>query len=209
MKLPDTASRLGILFACTLILAGCATTKFGETWKDPSYQGPKLNHILVVAVVKDTVEKRIFEDEFTKELLKDGVNARSSYKYLSGNTMKAEKEEIVAAIEQTGADGVLVVQLKAVNKQDQYVPPNIDWVPGPSYFGYYGYYGTAYEAVYTPSVVTTDKYVTLQSRLFAVEGAQLIWATDTITKNPTQIRKAVRTVADKVGGKLKSSGLVN
>ncbi len=203
-----SVSRLGSILAFALLLTACASTQISDGWKDQSYSGPVLKQIMVIAIVKDTVEKRIFEDEFTGQLQNAGINAVSSYKYLSGNTMKAPKEEIVKAIEKTGADGVVVVKLKTIDKKDQYVPPNIDWVPGASYYGYYGYYGTSWDAIYTPSVNVTDKYVTLQSRLFAVEGAKLIWAADTVTKNPEQIRKSVRAVGSKVAGKLKSSGFV-
>ncbi|MGV6825640.1 MAG: hypothetical protein ACWA5Q_01575 [bacterium] len=208
MKRLLSTTRLTTVLFLGLLLSACVTTKFGDSWTDKNYNGPKLEHIMVVGVVKDTVEKRIFEDEFTAQLRDHGINAVPSYKYLSGNTMKAPREEVVAALKQTGADGVLVVQLKTVNKKDQYVPPNIDWVPGASYYGWYGYYGTSYDAVYSPSVITTDKYVTLQSRLFSVAAEHMVWATDTITKNPTQIRKTVRTVGDKVAGKLKGSGLI-
>ena len=67
----------------SLILLSCASTQLSHTWRDASYTAGPLKKILVVAVRKDQVRRRIWEDGFAAALSWHGVDATPSYRLIA------------------------------------------------------------------------------------------------------------------------------
>ena len=84
----------GLLLVSLLLLMGCASTTVSGVWKDPSYSGP-MTSLMVIAIAEKPVTRKMFEDEFVRELKARGINAVSSYNEFP-NLEDLKREEIRA-----------------------------------------------------------------------------------------------------------------
>lgn len=66
-------------FTLSLML-GCSTVSVDNQWRDPSFAGPPLSNVLVVAITRSDIMKRVFEDVFSQELQAAGVRAERQAK---------------------------------------------------------------------------------------------------------------------------------
>ena len=80
-----------------LALASCSTTTIVDQWQSPGYTGGPFKRILVVGITKEAMTRRIFEDEFVKQLKARGTDAIASYTLIAeeGPVDKARLEAAV------------------------------------------------------------------------------------------------------------------
>ncbi|MGB5281683.1 MAG: hypothetical protein WBN37_10240, partial [Arenicellales bacterium] len=127
-----------------VFIAGCSTTSLVNSWSDPKYAGPALQKILVIGVIKDDIQRRSFEEEFSKLISGNGRTGIASYTLMPDLQSADQKEEVLAVVDKVGADGVMIVTLQGVSKEQRDVPPSVNYMPsaGIGYgMGMYGYYG--------------------------------------------------------------------
>ena len=209
--MPSTLSVVRILILCilALVLGGCSSTKLAESWEAPDINEPPASKIFLIALIKDPVTKRFFEKHFVEEARKKGVEVIPSYEYMPHATDSDEKEEVVRLVNQLGVEGVLVAQLKGLHKDYKYVPSRLDWYPDAySSLYFYDYYYESYRAIYRPGYVGSDNYFSVQLRYFSVKSEKMLWAANTVTKNPRSVVGTIQQIADKVLGDLTGSSLV-
>jgi len=176
-----------LLFCIVLMaaLAGCATTQVTSVWKDPGYQGPP-RKTMVLGMAKQTVNRRVFEDEFVRQLKARGTEAFVSYTLLP-DKLESDHAAIAAIMQKQGADTLLISQLRSHKTKKTYVPGTIDTMPG--YYGRWShYYGYGYEAMYTPGYVVEDDYAIVETNLYDIKGDKLLWsaASETEIKGSNQ-----------------------
>ncbi|WP_457665087.1 hypothetical protein [Thiolapillus sp.] len=209
MLIPARLKRLFAVLILALLLGGCSSTKLAESWEAPDIDEPPAGKILLVALIKDPVTKRFFEEHFVEEAKKKGVEVIPSYEYMPNATDSDEKEEIVSLVNKLGVEGVLVAQLKGVHKDYKYVPSRLDWFPDAySSMFFYDYYYQSYRAIYRPGYVGSDNYFSVQLRYFSAKSEKMLWAANTVTKNPRSVVGTIEQIADEVLGDLTSSSLV-
>lgn len=97
--------------AISILCVACATTEFKAVWKDETYQGHPAR-IMVIDVSNTPETRRLFEDEFVKELKDRETDAIASYTVLPDQSV-TDKGTIDAKAREVGADTVLVT--KSVN----------------------------------------------------------------------------------------------
>src|SRR5258708_5676063 len=71
------------IFASLMIsfLSGCGSAgTLSNMWRDPSFESAPMKKVFIIAVRKDPVRRRLWEDGFVTELGKHGVTATPSYK---------------------------------------------------------------------------------------------------------------------------------
>ena len=71
--------------AASLVLLGCATTAttLDAQWVNPQYAGKRsVRNVMVMSAVRDSTNRRIFEDRMVAALEAAGVKAVQSYKFL-------------------------------------------------------------------------------------------------------------------------------
>lgn len=198
-----------LLLSSLSILTGCSSTKVVESWENNQYEGPSAKKIMVVGMIKDRITRRFFEQHFVIEAQKKGINIIPSYDLLTNPTDHDQREELVAAIEKAGVDGVLIAMTKGIEKKEGYVPSRLDWYPASfHHHGFYNYYYVAFRSIYRPGYIGSDKYLKMQMRYFDVASEQLLWAGNTTTKNPKSIKGTIYAIADEVLSDLRGSGLL-
>lgn len=99
-----------VVLCCLMILIeSCSSFALLDAWNDPSYHKSPLKKILIIAIIKDPAQRRIWEDAFVGELSKHGVNATSSY-HLFPDAL-SDANQVVETVQEKGFDGILVTRL--------------------------------------------------------------------------------------------------
>lgn len=201
--------KLILLLSLLAGLSACSSTRLTESWDNSDYSAPRAKKLLLVGMIKDVVTRRFFEQHFVAEAKNRGINAIASYEFIPNPTDHDQKEELIQLIRQTGADAVLVAQMKGMEKDEKYVPGRLDWSPDDyEHYGLYNYYYRSYRTIHRPGYIGSDKYLKMQLRFFDVDTGKLVWAGNTRTKNPKSLIQTIEAIAGKVIGDLKGSGLL-
>jgi hypothetical protein len=178
-----------------VLLASCASTKVVERWADPDFDA-KLKNIMVLSLNQSEKSRRLFEDGFLHALKQRKIQSSASYDLLPSNE-DLDKEKVKAAIAGSDIDGVLVLRAVKITKEERYVQAQTTGTRYNSFYAYVGEYRPTYNA-YT----TDDTLVHLETNLYAVDGAKLIWTGKTETFNPSDVNTYLvdltKTVLDEI-----------
>lgn len=220
------STRVGTSLALVTLLglSSCATTtRLETTWRLPTYSGKPLKKLAVLAVMKNANDSRSFEIAAVQRLKRAGIQAIPGFRF-AGDLKKLTKAELEKRVKATGADGVLVFKLIAVDKSRTYVPPSAyviddgtynDWW-GDAYWGYYtpfpydywGYYWPAYQVVNQPGYWVTDSNFQVETALYRVSTNKLVFTAMSGTYDPRGEYDLGRSVTAAVVKKLEQDRLV-
>ncbi len=179
---------LGML---AVLLASCSTTQIKSVWKEPSYAGHP-QKIMVIAIAKEPIYRRIFEDEFVLQLKARGVEAIASYATLPDKSQD-DQAAIAKMVEQLGADTVLISRLVSKRTVRVYYPPTI--THRPHYYGMWpDYYLHGYDFINAPGYTTKYEYALLETNLYDARNDKLIWAATTETGVDNFTQRLVKPV---------------
>lgn len=184
MKLFDSRrSVLAGLCGMALLVAGCAApTVLNTQWTNPDFKAKPIRNILVVAVLKDSANRRTFEDAMVKQLAAKGVKAEPSYRY-APDAGVMEQAKMQQAVKESGAAAVLLSRVVNVS-QTVKVSPGMYMGPpvGYGFGGFYGFYGGMWaSSYYTQPSLYTEENVTADTRLFESKDFFLVWSASTTT----------------------------
>jgi len=118
MKLYKKFIMMSVFCCLMMLLESCSSFELLDSWNDPSYHKSPLKKILIIAIIKDSVQRRIWEDAFVSELSKHGVNATSSYHLFTDALSDAN--QVVETVRKEGFDGILVTHLLHEKKETPY-----------------------------------------------------------------------------------------
>lgn len=166
------------LIPLVLLFAGCASTQLTSVWKDPTYQ-TRPAKIMVVGVAKNPINRRLFEDEFVRQLRSRGTQAIASYTVLPDKQQENE-DAIAKKVEEMGADTILITRLVSKKVVQTYVP-GTPYYPPPFYGSWPDYYGYGYRYMYTPGYIAEDEYAVIETNLYEAKSNKLIWAASSET----------------------------
>lgn len=178
-----------------MFIAGCGTTQMVNLWKDPAYQAAPLKKIMVVAMRKDPLMRRMWEDSFVSALQEDRTKtiAVSSYHFFPDQL--PDTVQMMEKTQEEGIDGVIMVARVEHGQVKRHVSGYISEVPYTDYGYWWGYYWTDYLAVYHPGYTETLKQVSVRTDLLLVpENGQLVWSgtsEEIEPASPDQFRKSV------------------
>jgi hypothetical protein len=188
-------------------LCGCATTELTNTWKDPQYRGGPVKKIVVVGISNQASVRRTFEDEFAKILKTNGIEAVPSHTAVPEDGQMAE-DRLRAAVEQSGADGVLITRMVERRTESTITPAAAVAPPVGTRRSYYGYYSGAWIGYYEPATVQHYNYIVAETTLFVAANPQPVWSGTTRTMESKDIRAATEGFAKPVIAALKKEGLI-
>lgn len=194
-----------LLISFVLGLSACASTQLVSTWRAEGDIKPVKN-ILVIGISDNTRDRRIFEEEFVRQLNSQGVKAAVSYEKLP-DSEKISRESVQKAIEGTDFDAVLVTHYEGTNEETVY-RPGTTYSVGFRDAGYYGYYGGVYNDVHTPGYYVKYKYVFLETSVYSVADSKPIWSARSKTTNPENINKDILELSKAVIASLKKNGVI-
>ncbi len=199
-----------IIVALLLILfSGCATTKLVQSWSDSDYQGEALNTFVVIGVMKDDLQRRIYEDQFVNRIKNDQISAIPAYSLIETNKDQYTKDELKEAVREAGVDAAIIARLVDIKEKKRYVPPTYEYEPMYGYYrGFYPYYGMSRRYVATPGYYATDTIVELETVVFATSTEKMVWAGSTKSTNASSAESIIKKNADIIVKEMEKAGLL-
>jgi hypothetical protein len=195
-------------------MGGCASSSnLVDKWHDPGYQAPPLSKMLVIAVRKDAAKRRIWEDAFSGEFAKHGVEATSSYSLFPD--APPDTNQVIATVLANGFDGILVVLKLPAEKNTQYKKGYISVKPDMLYGSYYvpfpylQRYWNSYFIVEHPGYVDTQA-VAIRTIDVTTTGnnGRLIWSATSRTPDPGSVTDVQRGIAGLVMSELAERNII-
>jgi len=192
-------SRRTLIAIASLALAACATTTIRDAWYDPAYRGGPFRKLLVLGVSNNISERRTFEDLMAARLAATGIEAVPAYRYLPEGGKVAEPE-LDAAVRASGADGLLMSRIRAIDRRTSVSTSMAPMAP----FGWYGLYAHWYPV----TEVRQYDIAIVETSLFAADGKRVVWSGMTETYEPTSVAKDAPGFADVIVKALQQRALV-
>jgi hypothetical protein len=200
--------------AMALLVAACATTTVTGSWKNPDYRGT-IRKIYIVGIAKQETSRRIFEDEFGRQLQPYGVTGIPSYKDLA-DVQNAGKETIAERVRENRADSVLLTRMVGKRTEEVVTPGRISTYSTGPYYGYpdpyyrnWGsYYDRRYETIYEPATVTQLQIATIEANLYDAATGELIWSAQLDTAVEANTQKLIADFVEVVTRELRRQGVL-
>lgn len=164
--------------AALMLLSACASTQIKSVWKDPAYLA-RPQKVMVVAVSREPIYRRIIEDEFVMQFKLRGVDAIASYTTLPDRDQE-DQSAIEKMVAQAGADSVLVTRMVSKRSVRVYYPAEISYRPR-HYGKWPEYYREGYDIIARPGYSTEYEYALMETNLYDVKMDNLVWAATTET----------------------------
>jgi hypothetical protein len=182
-----------IAASVALVAAGCATraTTLDAQWVNPEYAGKRsVRNVMVMSAVRDTTNRRIFEDRMVAALSAVGVKAVQSYQFLP-EAGPVTEDQLRRAVVNAGVGHAMVTRVINVTTEVNVSPGMVmgpAWGPGwgwgggwgPGWGGMAGYYNTMWATSIPPQVTTTQR-IHADTRVFDAKSAAVVWSAATTT----------------------------
>jgi hypothetical protein len=186
-------STLLLCAASALVLLGCASTPttLDAQWINPQYVGKRtVKQLMVMSAVRDSTNRRLFEDRMVGALQAAGVQAVQSYRYLPEDGPVSE-QRLRSVLQQAGVTHAIVTRIINVTTQVNVSPGMVmgpAWGPGwgwgggwgPGWGGFVGYQNAMW-ATSIPPQVTTTQNLHADTRIFDAGDAAVVWSAATTT----------------------------
>jgi hypothetical protein len=202
---------VALVIGAALALGSCAATQQSNLWMDPSYHSAPMKKVLVIAVRKNQLGRRMWEDALVSAVgdkQHPGTVAVASYQ-LYGE----EIPDTLAVREKTladGFDGVLLVARAQRDTLTSNVPGYMASEPVTTYNRRWNAYVTRYEDVYHMGYSETETTVSVRVDLLVPqEDGKLVWSVTSQSVDPTSAAEFRSSVADRVASQLKKSRIIH
>ncbi|MGR8933274.1 MAG: hypothetical protein ACU837_02660 [Gammaproteobacteria bacterium] len=156
-------------------LSACATTTLTHVWKDPQWVPGTIKTMLVVGIAGEPAKRRLFEDEFAKQLRAHHINVVKSYDVISLEELN-DKKGAIEKFRDIGVDAVLATRLVDKQTIDTYYPPTYSYAPAGAYLGWGDYYGLGYSFMASPGYYVSEDLVKLETNIYEAKNEKLIWS---------------------------------
>jgi hypothetical protein len=196
------------------VVCSCSKTTLSGSWRNLDYL-QAVKTIYIVGVSRQETNRRIFEDEFNRQLQRYGISTFSSYRDLE-KVKDVERDFIMEKARANGADALLMTRILGKRTEEVVHPgriygPNFapwGYYPHPYYRNYWDYYERRYDMIYEPATISRFKVITLESNLYDVAKGELIWSAQLETVMEGTIEAMIRDFIEVVTKELVDQGVI-
>jgi len=211
--------RIRTLFIFLAFVAVCAftippsfaSTKIVHRWVLSGEPMPRLEKILVIAVLENYLIRQELEDEMEELLAKSGITGIRSHMVLPPRNELAEGE-LKEHIKQGDFDAVLVIRPIAMRTETKQVPTSFAgpyYVPPPGYYTLWPYWNLAWsQALATSSYLKENTVVSAEFNLYSTKDEKLLWSGETDTEYSKDFKKLGREYARALIKQLKKDKVI-
>jgi hypothetical protein len=190
-----------------VITAGCAgQSQMTDLWKDPSFTAGPMNNVLIVAVRKDPVRRRMWEDAFAKELAARGVAATPSYQLYPG--APPDTQEVVVVVRRNGYDAI-IVSVRLPNETTSTYVPGAVRSEAVTLQDYWGHFHSYLRDVQDPGHTEIDEIRRVQTDVWSTSGhGRLIWSGTLRTLDSVSDRTMEAAVSEDIAPVMEEQGVI-
>ena len=200
--------RILLAAVMTVLVAGAAVqaAKFKSIWKAPDverlgFAGKKV----AAAVISDDQDLQVSAEEaLANELIARGVKGVAAYRVIPREEMR-DKVKVKGWFERSGVEGLVVMRIISADKEVSYTPDVWVTTMYSNPWDYYAYgWGTAIGGV----TRREDMVVSIETLVYDVTKAKLLWAGVSEKTNPKDTRKTVQELVKAIASEMRKEGLV-
>lgn len=168
--------KCALIVAVSLAVSGCAAqSEMAEVWHEPTLAPNTMHRVLVVAIRKDPIRRRVWEDALAAELTARGIAATPSYQSFAD--APPDTEQVIAAVRSQGYDAVMTSVRLADDVTTTYVPGVVRSEPYTSR-DYYGGFHRHWMQIREPGYTETDTVIRVRTDVWETTSApgRLVWS---------------------------------
>ncbi len=197
---------LAICFIAITLLS-CSATRLTNTWRDPSYTSGPMTNMIVIAVKKNPLHRRLWEDGFAAEFAQHGVNVTPSYRLWPDDL--PDTADVVAEVRKNNYDGVLIVSRLETSYSTTDVPGYATRTPIVGYDQWRNEYYTSYEREYHPARVDSTKIIRHLIDVWTTKKpGHMIWSGMGETIDPSSGKEVHGEIVDLITPELVNQGII-
>jgi hypothetical protein len=184
--------RLLFSVVLALALAACAGSSIQMTQihLEEARSDKPIKDVLVIVIIDDQEIRAIFEKHFVDWLNAKGVEAITSVAVLPiQKGVKLKKEAIVEVVDAYENDAILLTHLLGYEESEVFSRDRPQF-----FYNYYGFYNYAWGYVYWPTIYGEKVQFSLETGLYDVKTESLLWAGESLVKNPETTGQAIGQV---------------
>ena len=191
-----------------ILIESCSTSVLVDEWNDPSFHESPLKKILIIAIRKNPVQRRIWEDAFVGELSKKGVMSTSSYKLFPDAL--PDTDQIIETVQKNGFDGILVTRILQKETETHYVESYVTSESKLRYNPFRNSYSTYYRDVEHPGFVDSSTVDRRGIEVWVIRDKErIIWGATSNTPEGNSLETVKNNIVDLVIPELLRYGIIN
>ena len=196
-----------ILFCLVILLENCSTSVLVDEWNDPSFHESPLNKILIIAIRKNSIQRRIWEDAFVHELSKQGVQATSSYKLFPDAL--PDTDQVIETVQKNGFDGILITRILQKETETHYVESYITTESKTRYNPFRNMYSTYYRDVEHPGYIDSSTVYRRAIDVWIIRDKErIIWGATSNTSEQNSVEAVQNDIASLVISELLRNSII-
>ncbi len=186
-------------------LATAASTRFVSTWRNPFAPVIDKSSMKMATFVMSADQSMRLgpEETLAAELRSRGVRCVAGYTVLPGELAK-DPEKAKEFLHKAGITGAVIMRVVADEKVAR--PKRSAYWATSYYPTFWGYWEYGWTEVYTIGDPGSDRYVSIETLLYHIEQDKLIWAGQSETTNPKNVRKFAKDLVDAAGKEIRRAG---
>ncbi len=185
-----------------------ASTRFVSTWINPKggFIDRSNQKVAAFVVSPDPGIRLGPEESLAAEMRDRGLDCVAGYTVLPVELAK-DQEKAKEFLKKAGITAAVLFRLVAREERTSYTPPTVWYTTGP-YSSFWNYWGYGWTTVYEPGYLTRSKVWSIETLVFSIDRDILLWAGQSETTNPKDVRKFVKELVGAVGMEMRRAGLV-
>jgi hypothetical protein len=198
------------VIAVLLLMSGCKTTKVISEWDAGRENIDKRERIAVVAMMPESLQRLVVEQEIVRVLRKSGRNALVSSD-VPGLSGRLSREIAEPALKAASVDAIIVVFMTSGGKGERLERADYyaQMVGSGFYGGGYGYFTPGYTNVYTiregAGFYDQENFVYVETTYFDLVEDRAKWSMITRSKDLDH-NDTAKDISKKIVSKMKSTG---
>jgi hypothetical protein len=188
----------------TLILFSCSpSSQFTNLYVNDAYKGMQFKKVLVVGMAKEDWKRKVYENEFRKDLMQHNVQVLTAWQELSkGETIS--KEVFYKYFSDKNIDAVFVVMAAGSKTEETMTSGGASNV----YVGFYGFYVSSAQYYYAPVTTSEETVVYMKTNIYETTEGNLIWSAKSASYEPRNTGDIIKTVSFNVVSELYQEGYI-
>ncbi len=191
-----------VLLVTTVVTAG--STKFVSTWRHPLGGLDFADMKVATFLIDPELTLRMGPEEtLAAELRRRGLDTIAGYTVLPSELAK-DHEKAKEFLKNAGITGAVVLRVVG---RDKVKRPKVTYSEG-YYSSFWGYWDYGWSATYHIGSTKADRVYWIETLVYSIELDRLLWAGESETVNPKNVRKFVKDLVDAAGEEMRKAGLV-
>ena len=208
MKLYKKFILVSILCCLMILIESCSTSVLVDEWNDPSFHESPLKKILIIAIRKNPIQRRIWEDAFVGELSKKGVISTSSYKLFPDAL--PDTDQVIETVQKNSFDGILVTRILQKETETHYIESYVTSESKLRYNPFRNSYSTYYRDVEHPGFVDSSIVDRRGIEVWVIRDKErIIWGATSNTPEGNSLETVKNNIVDLVIPELLRYGIIN